>query len=141
LDPEEVTREIRERMVFRFSRSGGPGGQNVNKRDTKVTVHLPVGELETLDDRERARLYRRLAGRLTVNGQLVIHATEERSQLRNRERAEERMIALVLAALRPEAPFRRPTKPSRASRERRLEAKSRRGKLKRNRRYRPGADD
>jgi ribosome-associated protein len=141
VDTEEVTREIRDRMEYRFSRSGGPGGQNVNKLNTKVTARLRVADLETIGEGERARLARRLSGRLTVDGKLVVHASEERSQLRNRERAEARMVALVLAALRPDGPPRRPTKPSRASRERRLDAKNRRGAIKRNRRFRPGEDD
>jgi ribosome-associated protein len=105
-----------------FSRSGGPGGQNVNKVNTKVVLRIKLDDLAGLTDIENARLRETLASRITNNNELVISASEERSQHTNLERAYARMESLIVnAAHLPRA--RRPTKPSRASREERLNAK------------------
>jgi len=109
-----------------FSRSGGPGGQNVNKVNTKVTLRLRVAELAGLSEAEIERLKSVLANRITNEGEIVITSEEERSQRTNLERAYFRMEALVVSAARlPKK--RHPTKPSKAARERRLEAKKRQG--------------
>jgi ribosome-associated protein len=105
-----------------FARSGGPGGQNVNKVNTKVCLRLNLNDLAGLSDVESARLREILSSRINGEGELVINADEERSQRTNLERAYMRMEALVSAAARIPK-HRRPTKPSRASRENRLQSK------------------
>jgi ribosome-associated protein len=119
-----------------FSRSGGPGGQNVNKVNTKVTLRISLDELEGLSDTEITRLRETLASRITGDGELVIAASEERSQRTNLERAYNRMEALIANAARLPR-LRRPTKPSRAAREERLHSKHYQGAKKANRRYKP----
>ena len=117
-----------------FSRSGGPGGQNVNKVNTKVTLRIQVDALEGLNDAELTRLRETLASRITGAGELVIAASEERSQRTNLERAYARMETLITNAARLPH-LRRPTKPSRAAREERLHSKHRRGLKKAERSY------
>jgi len=112
-----------------FSRSGGPGGQNVNKVNTKVTLRLQVGKLDGLSEAELERVKLVLANKITNEGEIVIASEEERSQRINLERAYFRMEALVVSAARlPKK--RQPTKPSKAARERRLEAKKKQGAKK-----------
>jgi ribosome-associated protein len=117
---------------FSFSRSGGPGGQNVNKVNSKVMARVSLDSLGGLSEPERARCLPLLAGRLDAAGSLYVIADEERDQPRNREIAIERLFALIVgAAAIPKA--RRATKPTRASRERRLSAKRVRSEVKRGR--------
>jgi ribosome-associated protein len=120
-------------LRWRFSRSSGPGGQSVNTADSRVELSLDVITTTALGPIQRARALERLAGRL-VDGVLTIAASEERSQLRNREAAMARMAETLAAAIAPPPPKRRPTKPSRAARERRLTQKKRRAETKRLRR-------
>jgi len=109
-----------------FSRSGGPGGQNVNKVNTKVTLRLQVEKLDGLSETELERVKLVLANKITNEGEIVIASEEERSQRINLERAYFRMEALIASAARlPKK--RQPTKPSKAARERRLEAKKKQG--------------
>ena len=139
--PLRVSRsiEIPERELrWRFSRSSGPGGQSVNTADSRVELSFDVSTSTALGPVQRARALERLAGRL-VDGVLTIAASEERSQLRNREAARERLARLLAEAVAPSPPKRRPTKPSRRAVERRLEAKRLRARTKRLRR--PGEDD
>ena len=139
--PLRVSRsiEIPERELrWRFSRSSGPGGQSVNTADSRVELSFDVSTSSALGPVQRARALERLAGRL-VGGVLTIAASEERSQLRNREAARERLARVLAEAVAPPPPKRRPTKPSRRAVERRLEAKRLRGRTKRLRR--PGEDD
>jgi len=105
-----------------FSRSGGPGGQNVNKLNTKVTLRLRLSDTMGLSESELAKARELLANRITGDDEIVIHADEERSQRTNLERAYSRLVSLISEAARlPKR--RRPTKPSQAAREQRLQSK------------------
>lgn len=119
-----------------YSRSGGPGGQNVNKVNTKVQLRLKVGDLNGLSEAEITRLRGVLASRITTGDELIIDSSEERSQRTNLERAYSRMEALIIAAARLPK-HRRPTKPTRVSREKRLKTKHIHGQKKAGRKLRP----
>jgi ribosome-associated protein len=121
-------------LEVRFSRSGGPGGQHVNTSATRVEVVLDVDASPTLTDAEKQRIRRKLRNRLDAEGRLRVVAQDERSQLRNRALATERLAALLRDALAPPPPPRRPTRPGRAATERRLDEKRRAGERKRTRR-------
>jgi ribosome-associated protein len=127
-------------VKFRFSRSSGPGGQNVNKRSTQVELIFDVANSPSLGPRQRARAMARLATRLDSDGRLRIVASEERTQGRNREIALERLRRVMSDALRPPPPKRRPTRPSARANARRISTKRRRGALKRTRADRPDDD-
>jgi ribosome-associated protein len=120
-------------LAWRFSRSSGPGGQSVNTADSRVELSYDVANSSALGPTLRARALERLADRL-VDGVLTVTASEHRSQLRNREAAESRLVALLDAALAPPPRARRPTRPSRAARARRVEQKRRHSQTKRLRR-------
>ncbi|KUP98546.1 alternative ribosome rescue aminoacyl-tRNA hydrolase ArfB [Thermobifida cellulosilytica] len=123
--------ELREEeLVWRFSRSSGPGGQHVNTSDTRVSLSLDVTTTAVLTEAERERALRRLGPRL-VDGMLTVSVQDFRSQARNREAARQRLAALLGEAARPPARGRRPTRPTRAAKERRLREKRRRSALKR----------
>ncbi len=116
-----------------FIRASGPGGQNVNKLSSAVQLRFLAALCPTLPEPVRARL-RRLAGRrMTAEGVLVITAQRFRSQERNRTDALERLLALLREAAAPPPPKRRPTRPTLASKKRRLESKRQRGDTKRTR--------
>lgn len=117
-------------LSWRFSRSSGPGGQGVNTADSRVELMWDAAASAVLSDVQRERIVDRLGGRL-VDGVLTIAASEHRNQLRNRDAARARLAALVAEAVRPPAPPRRATKPTRGSKERRLQAKQRRTDVKR----------
>ncbi len=122
-----------------FVRASGPGGQNVNKLSTAVQLRFDVLHSPSLPDDVRIRLMRLAGTRLTRDGVLVITAQRHRTQERNRADALDRLIELIRrAAVRPKP--RRPTKPTAASRERRITTKKRRGGIKAMRRSRPGLD-
>ena len=122
-------------LRWRFSRSSGPGGQNVNTTDSRVELLFDLAATPSLSPQLRARALPRLADRL-VEGCVVIAASEHRSQWQNRIAAQRRLVALLEAALKPPPPPRRPTRPSRGSVERRLAAKRQRSAIKANRRGR-----
>ena len=122
------------------SRSGGPGGQHVNRRNTRVTIRWNVQETNALDATLRARAMRRLGERLTRRNHLVVHASRHRSRARNRELARERLAQPLREAL-AQRRTRVSTSPSRGSRQRALDAKRRRGSLKRGRGRRSLGDD
>ncbi|MEP9364198.1 alternative ribosome rescue aminoacyl-tRNA hydrolase ArfB [Nocardioides sp. CN2-186] len=112
-------------LVERFSRSPGPGGQSVNTTDSRVEIEYDVAASTTLTEAQRDRLLSRLPGPV-----VRVVATEHRSQHRNRVAARERLADQLREALAPPPPPRRPTKPTRGSKERRLDAKKQRGQTK-----------
>jgi ribosome-associated protein len=112
-----------------FVRSAGPGGQHVNKTSSAVQLRFDVRHSPSLPDDVRHRLERLAGRRLTQDGVLVLVAQGERSQKRNREEALERLVELVRAAARPPTP-RKKTRPTRASKRRRLDDKKKHGALK-----------
>lgn len=122
-----------------FIRSSGPGGQNVNKLSTAVQLRFDVARSPSLPEPVRERLKRLAGRRLTGDGVLVIDARRYRTRERNRRDALERLVALVRQAAVAPRP-RKATRPSAAAKRRRLEAKQRRGVLKRNRRRITEAD-
>lgn len=118
-----------EELEVRFARSGGPGGQHVNTSSTKVELRFDLDSTGALDPAQKERVREALGNRITKDGVLVLSSSEYRSQARNREAVLARFRTLVGDALRP-AKTRRRTRPSRASKERRLEAKRRRSEKK-----------
>ena len=132
MDAEALRKWIEDHGEETFSRSSGPGGQNVNKVSTKALLRVPLGSLEGVTEGERLRLFDKLKNKLTTEGDLVIQAQDERSQLLNRELAVERMVHTIVQALHREKP-RKKTKPTKASKERRLTAKKITSTTKRNR--------
>jgi ribosome-associated protein len=128
IDPDEIHES--------FMRAGGPGGQHVNTTSSAVQLRFDVRHSPSLPDDVRARLERLAGHRLTRDGVLVLQSQGQRSQKRNREEALERLVDLVRAAARPPVK-RKPTKPSKASKQRRLDSKKRHGALKSLRSGRP----
>jgi ribosome-associated protein len=126
-------------LEYHATRSGGPGGQHVNTSSTRVEVWWDVAGSPSLSDAQRARLLQKLASRLDSSGKLRLVSSGSRSQLRNREEATSRLREIVAAALRVPKK-RKPTRPTKAAKAARLEAKRRRGSIKRERRY-PHARD
>lgn len=119
-------------LGFRFSQSGGPGGQHVNKTETKVWLSFDVAQSPSLKERHRATLLAKLASRLDQHGVLQLSCQETRSQRKNRERVIERFQLLLAEALKVQKP-RRPTKPRRGAVERRLQRKKQTGQRKKER--------
>ncbi|ALE75270.1 MULTISPECIES: alternative ribosome rescue aminoacyl-tRNA hydrolase ArfB [unclassified Pseudonocardia] len=118
-------RELR----WRFSRASGPGGQGVNTTDSRVELSFDVAGSPSVPEDLRDRALQRLGGRL-VDGVLTITAAEHRSQLRNREAARQRLAGVLGEATAAGPRTRRPTRPTAGSRRRRLDAKTRRGQIK-----------
>lgn len=132
-EPLQVNARLRipeAELQWRFSRSSGPGGQSVNTTDSRVELSFDVARSPSLGAVARQRALERLASRL-VDGVLTIAAEEHRSQLRNRQAARARLADVLREATAPPPPPRRPTKPSRAARERRLDSKRKAGTTKR----------
>lgn len=119
-------------LSWRFSRSSGPGGQHVNTSDSRVELSWDVAHSSVLNDVQRERILGRLNSRL-VASVLTVASSTQRSQLRNREIALEKLAELVVLALAPGPAKRRATKPTRGSVKRRLAAKGRRSETKKNR--------
>jgi len=120
-------------LQWRFSRSSGPGGQHVNTSDSQVELRYDLAASAALPPVWKERALERLAGRLTEAGELVVRASEHRSQWRNREAAAVRLSALLSEAVAPPPRNRRATRPSRGAVERRLTEKKRRSDVKRGR--------
>ena len=116
-------------LTWRFSRSSGPGGQSVNTTDSRVELIWDLANTAALDRTQRERALAHLAPRL-IDGVLTIAASEYKSQHRNRDAARMRLNALVSEAVKPPRK-RRPTKPTKGSQRRRIEAKKQRGETKR----------
>ncbi|KAA0918963.1 alternative ribosome rescue aminoacyl-tRNA hydrolase ArfB [Dietzia sp. ANT_WB102] len=124
-------------LVERFSRSSGPGGQHVNTSDSRVQLSIDLGTTTALDEVQRDRVLRTLAS--TLSGTvLTVSAEEHRSQRRNRAAARQRLADLLREAVAPPV-TRRPTRPTRGSRRRRVQDERRRAEIKRNRK-RPDLD-
>jgi len=120
-------------IEFSFARSSGAGGQNVNKTSTKAIVHWSVGHSRILNWEEKNRVRAKLANRINNHDEVVVMSEEERSQPQNRLRAVARLQALVTKALQVPKK-RRPTKPTKASKLRRIEFKKIRSRVKSGRR-------
>jgi ribosome-associated protein len=129
-----------DELVFTFSRSPGPGGQNVNKVSTKATLRFDVAGSPSLTDWQRRRIREELAPRLDKHGVLAISSSRERTQSGNQRDALSRFIRLVADALRPRA-IRKKTRPTKASKERRLTEKAARKSRKQFRTKRFPRDD
>ena len=123
----------RVELQFRASRAGGPGGQHVNTSSSRIELLWDLTRSSAVTDDVRRRLLEKLGARLDADGMVRVVASDRRSQLQNRESAEERLAMLVRQAL-VVPKKRRPTRPTRASREKRLDEKKQRAERKRNRR-------
>ena len=134
MDAELLRQSIRLSARADFSRSGGPGGQNVNKVNTRVTLRINLDALEGLYNAEAARLRETLTSRITKDNELIINSDDERSQSINLERAYTRMETIIINAARLPR-VRRPTKPGPAAREERLKTKRIQSKRKAERRF------
>jgi len=124
-------------VSYRTSRSSGPGGQHVNKTESRVELIWNLKETVCLDDGQKVLLLGRMGHRLTEDGVLILASERYRSQHRNREDVTSRFLELVRAGLVP-VKKRRPTKPTRSSVEHRIKSKKIKGEIKRSRRKPPG---
>ena len=138
----EITKELTipaAEIRFQFSRSGGPGGQNVNRRQTRVELLFDVRNSPSLSEEQRAQLLQRLVRKIDQEGVLRIVVQTQRSQLRNRQTALQRFVLLLRRSLLVGKP-RLTTGPSRQSAQQRLERKHRRSEIKQHRQH-IGPDD
>jgi ribosome-associated protein len=117
-------------LAWKAIRASGPGGQHVNKTSTAIELRFDVRASPALPEPVRARLYRLAGSRLTQDGVLVLTAQEHRSQELNRQAALDRLLGLIRRAAEPPPPPRKKTRPTRASKERRLTGKAKRGGVK-----------
>ena len=113
---------LNHELQFTFSRSSGPGGQNVNKVNTKVTLRFSIVDSHLLDEEQKVLLINKLENRINKDGDLVIISQSTRSQLQNREETIQKFYDLLNEALRKKKK-RKPTKPTRSSKEKRLKDK------------------
>ncbi|MFO7933682.1 MAG: alternative ribosome rescue aminoacyl-tRNA hydrolase ArfB [Bacteroidales bacterium] len=128
---------LKKELKYRTSRSSGPGGQHVNKTETRVELVWDLESSECLNRVRKRRVRKRLGSRLTEGGLLILAGEKYRSQHRNREEVTERFLEMIAESIVP-IKKRKPTKPTRASQEKRIRNKKIRGELKRLRRNRPG---
>jgi ribosome-associated protein len=118
----KLMESIHQHAELSHARSGGPGGQHVNKTSTKIVLTLPISKLEGLNEVELARLQIQLANRINNDDELIIHSSEDRSQKRNIEEAFSKAEKIIVTAVRLPK-YRKPTKPSKAAKEKRLSSK------------------
>jgi ribosome-associated protein len=130
MDYQDLNKEV----SYRTSRSGGAGGQHVNKVSTKVELLFDVGESSILTERRKTIILEKLSNRITGEGVLTLKCYETRSQSANKEIVFERFINLIKTALTP-VKKRRPTKPSRSSVRKRLDSKKKHSEKKSNRKF------
>jgi len=130
MTPKEIkSRILPAEIKFLSSRSGGPGGQNVNKVNTKIELRFNVIESISLAEKEKERIHEKLKNRINSEGELMIISQSERTQLMNRKKAEEKFFKLVASAL-TEKRKRKSTVPTAASQTKRLEKKKKKGAIK-----------
>lgn len=116
-------------LIVTFSRAGGPGGQHVNKTETRVTISWNIQTSAALSDEQKNRIMENLKDRITIDGNIIIHNNESRSQQQNKENAYDNMASLIRKALH--VPKKRmKTRVSKAAKEARLQAKTKRSTLK-----------
>jgi ribosome-associated protein len=120
-------------FTFTYSRSSGPGGQNVNKVSSRATMHWNVRDSQSLPPAIRQRFIERFRNRITVEGAVVIHSQRHRDQLRNAQDCLSRLQTMILSVEKPPTP-RKKTRPSRGANQRRLKDKKQRSERKQNRR-------
>lgn len=128
-----VERNLDEELLFITSRSSGPGGQNVNKVNTKVELHFNIMKSLRLSNREKQVISEKLRKKINRNGELILMSQTERSQLNNKKKVIKKFYLLLSKALTKKVK-RIPTKPTPASKEKRIEVKKRRSEIKRSRR-------
>jgi ribosome-associated protein len=127
---EELRKLIRSgELIFSTSRSSGPGGQNVNKVNTKVELRFNINESESLSEEEKEKIFARLKNKITTKGDLLIISQSARTQLLNRQKAEDKFYKLICSALK-DKPVRIATSPTHASSKERVEKKRKRSSLK-----------
>ncbi len=139
IDVSEHVRIPAHEIELSYARSGGPGGQHVNKTSSKVLLRWNPRTSEALRDEDRERIEEKLASRLTEDGDLLVTSERNREQSRNVDDAVERLIGILREALKRQRK-RRKTKPTRSSQRKRLDSKKRRGDTKRQRK-RPSGED
>lgn len=122
-------RPFEKEFRFNTARSGGPGGQHANKTETQVELRFSIPKSQVLDEEEKQRLLKKLSSKVTKEGELIVTAESKRSQLQNKEEAMEKFYSMVEKALkRPKK--RKPTKPTRAAKKKRLEEKKKHSEKK-----------
>ena len=127
---------LERELSFRTSRSGGPGGQSVNKTETKVEAIFSVKHSSLFTDQQKAQLLEKLSSRITTSGELIVAASDQRSQRANKQFAVDRILELLEKGLEVRKP-RKSTKPSRAAIKKRLESKAKRAAVKKGRGWKP----
>lgn len=125
--------EIEKELTYQFSRSGGSGGQHVNKTSTKVTLNFDINQCRVLTQKQKEKVFTKLANKVNVEGVLQLSSEEERSQLRNKKLVTERFFGLLEFALKKKKK-RKKTKPSKGAKERRLKKKKEHSQKKKRRR-------
>ena len=121
-----------DELAYAASRASGPGGQHVNTADTRIQLRWNPGASRALTDAQRARVLRALASRLTDGGEIILASDAHRSQRRNRDEVRQRLAQLLREALVPPKPRKR-TRPTAASRRKRVDEKKKRGEIKKGR--------
>jgi ribosome-associated protein len=119
---EEIQKRLGNECTFSATRSSGPGGQNVNKVNTRVELRFPVNESAVFSEKEKALIYTKLGNRINSEGELLLFSESERTQLRNKQKVFERFILLLKNALTPQKK-RIKTRPTENSKKKRLEKK------------------